>query len=71
MANDSAYLLVAVLALAAGLIGVGFKTFLYWLEDFVDELWKGRPEWARPRSAASRSAWCCSRSRRCTGSATR
>ena len=45
---DSAYLLVAVLALAAGLIGVGFKTFLYWLEDFVDELWKGRPEWARP-----------------------
>jgi len=48
LANDSAYLLVAVLALAAGLIGVGFKTFLYWLEDFADELWKGRPEWARP-----------------------
>ena len=46
--TDSAYLLVAVLALMAGLIGVGFKTFLYWLEDFVDELWKGRPEWARP-----------------------
>ena len=39
---------MVVLALAAGLIGVGFKTFLYWLEDFVDELWKGRPEWARP-----------------------
>jgi CIC family chloride channel protein len=37
-----------VLAVAAGLIGIGFKTFLYWLEDFVDELWKGRPEWARP-----------------------
>ena len=48
MVNDSTYLLVAVLALAAGLIGVGFKTFLYWLEDFVDELWEGRPEWARP-----------------------
>jgi chloride channel protein, CIC family len=46
--NDTTYLLVAVLAVAAGLIGVGFKTFLYWLEDFVDELWKGRPEWARP-----------------------
>jgi len=46
--TDSTYLLVIVLALAAGLIGVGFKTFLYWLEDFVDELWKGRPEWARP-----------------------
>ena len=46
--TDSAYLLVILLALAAGLIGVGFKTFLYRLEDFVDELWKGRPEWARP-----------------------
>ena len=46
--NDSTYLLVVVLAVAAGLIGIGFKTFLYWLEDFVDELWKGRPEWARP-----------------------
>jgi CIC family chloride channel protein len=46
--NDTTYLLVAVLAVLAGLIGVGFKTFLYWLEDFVDELWKGRPEWARP-----------------------
>ncbi len=46
--NDATYLLVAVLAIAAGLIGIGFKTFLYWLEDFVDELWKGRPEWARP-----------------------
>jgi len=46
--TDGTFLLVIVLALAAGLIGVGFKTFLYWLEDFVDELWKGRPEWARP-----------------------
>lgn len=43
LANDSAYLLVAVLALAAGLIGVGFKTFLYWLEDFADELLEGPP----------------------------
>jgi chloride channel protein, CIC family len=46
--TDSTYLLVILLALAARLIDVGFKTFLYWLEDFVDELWKGRPEWARP-----------------------
>jgi chloride channel protein, CIC family len=46
--NDYIYLLIAVLGLASGLIGVGFKTFLYWLEDAVDELWKGRPEWARP-----------------------
>jgi len=46
--NDYSYLLIAVLGLAAGLIGFGFKTFLYWLEDAVDDLWKGRPEWARP-----------------------
>ena len=46
--NDYSYLLIAVLGLAAGLIGVGFKTLLYSLEDRVDELWKGRPEWARP-----------------------
>ncbi len=46
--NDTTYLLVIVLAIAAGLLGVGFKTFLYKLEDRADELWKGRPEWARP-----------------------
>ena len=27
---------------------MAFKTFLYRLEDVGDELWKGRPEWARP-----------------------
>ena len=46
--NDLSYLLIAVLGLASGLIGVAFKTFLYWLEDAADGLWKGRPEWARP-----------------------
>src|SRR6201999_4312839 len=46
--DDYTYLLMAVLGLMAGLIGVGFKTFLYGLEDRVDELWHGRPEWARP-----------------------
>jgi chloride channel protein, CIC family len=46
--NDLSYLLIATLGLASGLIGVGFKTFLYWLEDAADELWKSRPEWARP-----------------------
>ena len=46
--NDYSYLLIALLGLAAGLIGVGFKTLLYWLEDTVDGLWHGRPEWARP-----------------------
>jgi CIC family chloride channel protein len=44
----STYLLMAALGLIAGLIGYGFKTVLYGLEDRVDELWSGRPEWARP-----------------------
>jgi CIC family chloride channel protein len=48
MPSNATYLLVAVLALIAGLIGVAFKTFLYKLQDTIDELWKGRPEWARP-----------------------
>jgi len=43
-----AYLLIGVLGLVAGLIGVGFKSFLYGFEDFADRIWKGRPEWARP-----------------------
>jgi chloride channel protein, CIC family len=42
------YLLVAVLGVLAGLIGFGFKTFLYKMEDLADRLWRGRPEWARP-----------------------
>ncbi len=46
--NDYTYLLIALLGLVAGLIGVGFKTVLYKLEDLADELWRGRPEWARP-----------------------
>ena len=46
--HDADYLLVALLAVAAGLIGVGFKTVLYRTEDLCDRLWKGRPEWCRP-----------------------
>ena len=46
--NDGSYLLVAVLALVSGLIGLGFKTVLYGMEDRADALWRGRPEWARP-----------------------
>jgi len=42
------YLLVAVLAVIAGLIGLLFKTVLYKVEDLWDLWWKGRPEWARP-----------------------
>jgi CIC family chloride channel protein len=45
---DGTYLLIALLGLAAGLVGVGFKTVLYGLEDRLDALWSGRPEWARP-----------------------
>jgi CIC family chloride channel protein len=46
--HDYTYLLVAVLGLGAGLVGYGFKTVLYKLEDVTDAVWKGRPEWARP-----------------------
>jgi CIC family chloride channel protein len=42
------YLLVAVLAVVAALIGLAFKAVLYQTEDLWDFLWKGRPEWARP-----------------------
>jgi len=42
------YLLVAVLAVAAGLVGLGFKAVLYKMEDGWDRLWGNRPEWARP-----------------------
>ncbi len=65
------YLLVAVLAVVAALIGLAFKAVLYKTEDLWDRLWKGRPEWAGPPSAVSCWACCCWRCRRCTGSATR
>jgi CIC family chloride channel protein len=42
------YLLVAVLAVIAALMGLAFKSVLYKIEDLCDALWKGRPEWARP-----------------------
>jgi CIC family chloride channel protein len=42
------YLLVAVLAVIAALIGLLFKTVLYRVEDLCDRIWKGRPEWVRP-----------------------
>jgi len=46
--NPRNYLLVAVLALIAALMGLAFKNVLYKIEDWCDALWKGRPEWARP-----------------------
>jgi chloride channel protein, CIC family len=48
VAHDYTYLLVAVLGILSGVLGWGFKTILYKLEDLLDLLWKGRPEWARP-----------------------
>jgi CIC family chloride channel protein len=42
------YLLIVVLAVIAGLLGIGFKNVLYWIEDLCDRLWEPRPEWARP-----------------------
>ena len=42
------YLLVAVLAVVAALIGLAFKTVVYKMEDLWDIAWKNRPEWARP-----------------------
>ena len=46
--HDADYLLVALLAVGAALIGIGFKSMLYRTEDVCDRLWKGRPEWCRP-----------------------
>jgi CIC family chloride channel protein len=42
------YLLVAALAVVAGLIGLLFKNAVYKMEDLWDLAWKNRPEWARP-----------------------
>ena len=42
------YLLVGLLSVVAALIGLGFKTALYAIEDLCDRVWGGRPEWARP-----------------------
>ncbi len=42
------YLLVALLAALAGVIGVFFTNVLYKTEDLCDRLWRHRPDWARP-----------------------
>jgi CIC family chloride channel protein len=42
------YLLVAVLAVLAALMGLAFKAVLYKTEDLCDRIWGNRPEWARP-----------------------
>jgi CIC family chloride channel protein len=42
------YLLVALLAVIAALVGQAFRIVLYAVEDLCDRVWGGRPEWARP-----------------------
>jgi CIC family chloride channel protein len=44
----SSYLLIAVLAVVAALIGLAFAKILYATEDLCDKVWGDRPEWARP-----------------------
>ena len=46
--DDRTFLFLAVLGVTSGLLGWGFKSFLYKLEDIGDAVWKQRPEWARP-----------------------
>ena len=46
--NPRDYLLVAVLAVLAALMGLTFKSVLYKVENLCDALWRNRPEWARP-----------------------
>jgi CIC family chloride channel protein len=45
--NPRNYLLVAVLAVLAALMGLAFKAVLYKTEDLCDRVWGSRPEWAR------------------------
>ena len=44
----SSYLLIAVLAVVAALVGLAFAKILYAAEDLCDTVWGNRPEWARP-----------------------
>jgi CIC family chloride channel protein len=42
------YVLLAGLGLISAVVGWGFKTILYGMEDAGDRVWRHRPEWARP-----------------------
>jgi CIC family chloride channel protein len=46
--SSANYLLIAVLALVAALVGQAFRASLYKIEEVCDRLWGSRPEWARP-----------------------
>ena len=65
------YLLVALLAVAAALLGLAFTKVLYKTEDLCDRVWStGRSGPGQP-SAGSLWACCCWRFPSCTASATR
>ena len=49
------YLLIAVLAVLAALIGLAFTSVLYKIEDVCDRLWGSRPNGPGPQSAESSS----------------
>lgn len=42
------YILVALLGVIAAFVGLGFKTAVYAIEDYVHALWGERPKWALP-----------------------
>jgi CIC family chloride channel protein len=46
--HSTTYLLIAVLAVVAAVVGQLFRVVLYAIEDLCDLLWRGKPEWARP-----------------------
>ncbi|MGO9883240.1 MAG: chloride channel protein [Solirubrobacteraceae bacterium] len=46
--NDFTYLLIALLGIAAGLLGVAFQKTLYKGEDVADAVWGKRPQWLQP-----------------------
>ena len=69
--HASTYLVVAVLAVIAGLIGLAFAKIVYLTEDPWDKAWKNRPEWARPAVGGIALGLFLLAIRRCTGSATR
>ncbi len=48
LAHPADYLLVAALAVVAGLTGLLFKAVVYKMEDLWDVAWRNRQEWARP-----------------------
>ena len=46
--HSATYALVALLAVVAAFVGQAFRVVLYAIEDLCDDLWRGKPEWARP-----------------------